>query len=184
MNIFFQILLGIAGLIVLLLIIGLFVRKSFTIERQATINRPVEPVFDYLKYIRNQDDFNPWSQMDPNMQKTYSGTDGTVGFVSAWESNMKRGPGKGEQEIKTIEPNKRLDVELRFLKPFRSVSPAWFVTDPVSADKTKVSWGMYCKFNYPMNLMGVFMNFDKQMGKELDRGLGMLKNNLETVTHS
>jgi hypothetical protein len=179
MSLLLQILLGIAGLVVLLVIISIFTKKSYTTERQITIDRAVEPVFGYLKYLKNQDHFNPWSLKDPNMQKSYIGTDGTIGFVSAWDSDMKRGPGKGEQEIKSIEENKRLGVELRFLAPFKSTAPAWFTTNAVGTDQTQVSWGMYYEFKFPMNLGALLMNFDKEMGKELDNGLRMLKSNLE-----
>ena len=51
--------------------------------------------------------------MDPDMKKTYRGTDGTVGFVSAWDSE-KDDVGKGEQEIIKITDGERIDYELRF----------------------------------------------------------------------
>ncbi len=179
MHIFLQIVLAIAAIIVLLLIIGLFLKKSFSIERETTINQPVQPVFNYIKHIRNQDEYNPWSLMDPGMKKEYRGTDGTVGFISTWESSKPKGPGKGEQEIKSIEENKKLVVELRFLKPFASVSPAWFITDSISGNLTQVKWGIFCEMKFPMNLMGLFMNFEQVMGKELEKGLAKMKENLE-----
>jgi hypothetical protein len=179
MSILLQILLGVAGIIVLLLIAGLFLKKSFTIETEKTIDRPVQQVFGYIKHIKNQDEYNPWSLMDPAMKKEYSGTDGTVGFISAWESNKPKGPGKGEQEIISIEENKRLGVELRFIKPFASVSPAWFTTDSIDGNKTLVKWGIFCEMKFPMNIMGLFIPFEKGMRKELDKGLAQMKTNLE-----
>ncbi len=47
------------------------------------------------------------------MKTEYRGTDGTVGFVSAWDSPV-RDAGKGEQEITKIDDGKRIDYELRF----------------------------------------------------------------------
>lgn len=55
--------------------------------------------------------------MDPNMKKDFRGTDGTVGFVYAWDGNKKAG--KGEQEIKKITEGERVDVEVRFEKPLK-----------------------------------------------------------------
>ncbi len=55
MNILITILLILAGLIVLLLVIGLFSRKDYAISREVVINKPVPVVFDYVKYLKNQE---------------------------------------------------------------------------------------------------------------------------------
>src|SRR5690554_6331855 len=83
------------------LVLALFVENEYAVEREITINRPKQEVFAYIKYLKNQDNFSKWAKMDPAMKKTYKGTDGTVGFVSAWESEQDD-VGKGEQEIKII----------------------------------------------------------------------------------
>ena len=51
----------------------------------------------------------------------FTGTDGTVGFISAWESDIKN-VGSGEQEILNIVEGERLGYEIRFLKPFKLTS--------------------------------------------------------------
>lgn len=71
------------------LVVALFVKKDYVVEREISINKPSQEVFDYVKYLRNHDYFSKWASMDPNMKKTYSGTIGQVGFVSAWESEDK-----------------------------------------------------------------------------------------------
>jgi hypothetical protein len=166
-------------IIAVLALIPALMTKSFSLEESIIINQPNTVVFDYLKHIKNQDHFNTWSMMDPDMEKTYTGTDGTVGFVSAWDSHKPKGPGKGEQEIKQIKEGERLDVELRFIKPFNSISPAWFTTENTGNGQTKTSWGISGKMPYPMNFMIVAFGMNKQMGKELQNGLGRLKQLLE-----
>jgi hypothetical protein len=94
------ILLVVAILIAIPLIVALFVKKEYVVEREVTINKPKEAVFDYVKYLKNQDNYSKWVRMDPNIKKDFRGTDGTVGFVYAWNGNEKAG--KGEQEIKNI----------------------------------------------------------------------------------
>jgi hypothetical protein len=106
------------------------------------------------------------------MKKDYRGTDGTVGFVSAWDSKMK-GVGKGEQEIKKIVNGERIDSELRFLEPFASTSNAFFIT------QTKVKWGFSGKMNYPVNLLLLTMNMEAMVGKDFVNGLNDLKTVLE-----
>ena len=112
--------------------------------------------------------------MDPAMQKSYRGTDGTVGFVSAWKSD-KKDVGSGEQEIKKITEGERLDYELRFKEPWESTSNAYMTTNAVDSSKTKVAWGFEGKMPYPTNLMSLFMDMDGMIGKDLATGLSNLK---------
>ena len=91
MNIFFAILFVIAGIIALLIIIALFVKKEYSIFRAITINKPRQEVFNYIKYLKNQDLYSKWVMRDPNMKKDFTGTDGTAGFIYAWEGNKQAG---------------------------------------------------------------------------------------------
>lgn len=172
-----KLLIGLALLVAFGLIAALFVKKDFSAEREVTINKPVAEVFDYIKYLKNQDNFSEWAKMDPGMKKEFRGTDGTVGFVSAWDGNSD--VGKGEQKITHITEGKRVDFELHFIKPFESASPAYMTTEAIAGNQTRVKWGMSGKMNYPMNIMGLFMNMDKAIGKDFQTGLNNLKKILE-----
>jgi hypothetical protein len=119
MKILKRILLVLAVIIGIALITALFVKKDYEVTRNITINKPKQELFDYLKYLKNMDNYSRWAKMDPDMKKTYTGTDGTVGFISAWDSD-KDSVGKGEQEIKKITEGERIDMEVRFKVPFES----------------------------------------------------------------
>jgi hypothetical protein len=112
---------------------------------------------------------------DPAMKKAFRGTDGTVGFVYAWDGNADAG--KGEQEIKTIHEGVGLDVEVRFMKPIKGVAVAPITTSAVTPGQTSVKWGMKGKSIYPLNFMNLFM--DSFLGKDLDSSLHRLKDILE-----
>jgi hypothetical protein len=172
------ILFTILGLTAIALITALFVKKEYAVEREVTINKPKQEVFEYIKYLKNQDSYSVWANMDPQMKKEYKGTDGTVGFVSAWDSE-KSDVGKGEQEIKKITEGERIDFELRFIKPFESTEPAYMITESVGDNQTKVKWGFSGEMKYPMNLMLLFMNMEEMVGNDLATGLQNLKTNLE-----
>lgn len=167
----------IVAIIALPFVLALFTKKSYSIERSIIINRPVNVVFDYLKHIRNQDQFSKWVQMDPNMKKEYRGTDGTVGFVYAWNGNKQAG--EGEQEIKGIVENRKLDIEVRFIRPFAAVAKTPFTTEAVEVNETRVTWGMSSSMNYPMNIMLLFMNMENLLGKDVEISLQQLKEKLE-----
>lgn len=93
MNILLKILIGIGALIVLLLIVAIFVKNEYSVQREIVINRSKQEVFDYIKYLKNQDQYNKWVMMDPEMKKTFRGTDGKIGFVYAWDGNDIAGKG-------------------------------------------------------------------------------------------
>jgi hypothetical protein len=112
------------------------------------------------------------------MQKTYTGTDGTVGFMYAWDSTNKKA-GKGEQQISAIKEGERIDMDLHFIRPFEGRSVAYMTTTPVSSEQAKVKWGINGKMNYPMNIMLLLMNMEKMLGKDLADGLSNLKVILE-----
>lgn len=178
MKILKKILIALAGIITLALIVAVFVPKEYTVERSISINKPNQEVFNYIKYLKNQDNYSKWAQMDSNMKKTYTGIDGAVGFISAWESDNKD-VGKGEQEILKITEGQRLEVKLRFKKPYEAENDAYLTTQALSSTETKVSWGFKGAFPYPMNLMGLVINMEKLVGGDLEIGLNNLKKLLE-----
>jgi hypothetical protein len=151
---------------------------DFKVEREATINRPKDEVFAYAKMLKNQNDWGTWVKKDPQIKQEYSGTDGTVGFISKWTSEHPD-VGSGEQEIMRIVEGERIDTEIRFKEPFASKADAYFTTTAVGESQTKVKWGFSGSMPRPMNLMMVVMNMDDAVGKDFEEGIGKLKAILE-----
>ncbi|WP_210489197.1 SRPBCC family protein [Rufibacter aurantiacus] len=175
MKIIKKIFLGLAVLLAVLLIAALFVSREYRIEREIVINQPNTQVFNYISHIRNQDYFNKWAMQDPQMKKSYRGTDGTVGFVYAWDGNENAG--KGEQEIKGLVPGESVDIEIRFQKPMEAIARTPFTTTAVSQNQTKVTWAMVGGYPYPCNLMHLVM--EPMLGKDMETSLTSLKGILE-----
>lgn len=46
--------------------------------RETVIDKPRQEVFNYVKFIRNQDAYNKWVMTDPAMKKDSKGKYGTV----------------------------------------------------------------------------------------------------------
>ncbi|MCK8044766.1 SRPBCC family protein [Shewanella sp. 1CM18E] len=172
-------LLLILAIIALPFIVALFVDKNYSVTEQVTIDKPVVEVFGYIKYLKNQDNYSVWAQMDPDMQKSYRGTDGMEGFVAGWQSD-KEDVGAGEQEILRIDEGRRIDYELRFFRPFESTDLAFMEAKALSPNQTQVTWGFDGHLDYPMNLMFLFMDFEGMIGKDLSQGLDQLKSVVET----
>jgi len=167
-----------AGFLVLVLVITAFLRNDYSVERSISVNKSKTVVYDYVKFLKNQNNFSVWALIDPNMKQEFRGTDGTVGFVSAWDSEVKQA-GKGEQEIIKIDDGNQIDYEIRFLKPMRSTDNASLSFKSLNDSTTSVTWRFFGKMKYPMNIMLVLMDMDSMLGKDLDGGLLNLKELLE-----
>lgn len=165
------------ALVLLIVILALIAPKSYTVSRSITINKPIAEVYNYLKFVKNQDHWSPWQERDPDMKKTFTGTDGEVGFISAWESDHKQ-VGSGEQEIVGLKENEEINTHLRFLKPFKSESDAYIRVEDADG-ATKVTWGFSGNNKFPMSIFMLFMNMDKAVGTDFEQGLSKLKKVLE-----
>lgn len=170
MRILKKLLLFIVALIALLLIVALFVPKDFKSERSIVINKPKQEVFNYIRQVKNQDNFGVWQLSDPAMKKDFQGTDGTVGFKYSWDSEKL---GKGSQTITKIAEGEIVETELDF--GFGDPAQAYFITKEANPQSTNITWGLKGRSPYPMNLMSLF--FD--VGKDFEEGLENLKKQLE-----
>jgi hypothetical protein len=171
MKVLKMILLIIALIIAIPLIIALFINKEYSVQRDITINKTNSIVYDYVKFLKNQEQYSKWVMTDPAMRKQLTGIDGTVGFVYAWDSDNKQA-GKGEQEITRLVEGREVDTQVRFEKPMEGIAEIKMLTEPVNEGQTKVSWGMTGRNNYPMNFMNLFIG--NMLGKDLDVSLNNL----------
>jgi hypothetical protein len=172
------VIISIAIVVAIFFILAAITKSEYTVTREIIIGQSKRDVFNYIKYLKNQDNYSVWVMMDPGMTKEYQGIDGTVGFSSAWNSDNKK-VGRGEQVITAITDTGQLDTEIHFIKPFEGRAKASMKTGNVSPGKTQVIWTFTSKMAYPMNIMLLFMNMDKMIGGDLETGLSNLKNVLE-----
>ena len=168
----------IIGILAIIALLALIAPKSYEVNRSIVINKPISEVFEYLKYIKNQDYWSPWKKKDPNMKQEFVGTDGEIGFISKWEGN--KDVGTGEQDLISIQKeNDRIEVQLRFFKPWKSESDAYLTVEKMDEHNTKVVWGFSGVNKVPANIFMMFFNMDKAVGKDFEEGLRDLKQILE-----
>jgi len=165
------------GLVVLILVLALIAPKTFEVSRSIEIEKGKKEVFEYLRFLKKQDEWSPWQKKDPNMEKTFTGTDGEVGALSHWVGN--KDVGEGEQEITKIVEGERVESRLRFIKPWKSESDAFLSVKEVGGGNTEVTWGFSGNNKFPFSIMTLFMSMDKMIGKDFEEGLSSLKSNLE-----
>jgi hypothetical protein len=175
MNIVITILVIVAGLIALLLIIALFMKKEHYVKREIIINAPRQKVFDYIKLLKNQDTFNTGAMAGADRKREFKGTDGTVGYIYAWSGD--KDAGEGEKEITNIIEGEKIEMEIRFVKPMTTSALITMETASLSDDQTKVSWSNAGTLKYPVNIMIPML--EKHVAKDMDVSLSTLKNILE-----
>lgn len=175
------ILLSLVGLIALALLVALFVPKKFTVTYTQTINVPQQAVYDYVRILGNQTQYNIWVMADTNLNPEITGTDGTVGAISKWNSSMDE-VGEGEQEITLLTPD-RLELDLRFKRPFKGHAKAAYSFKALSATTTEITSEFYSEANYPINLPSYV--FGKPMlQKAITQNVTNIKNILEKAALS
>ncbi len=169
------------GLALLVLIAGLgfCAKKNYHIERSIEIRAPKAIVHEQIRLFKNFRIWSPWSELDPNMQSSITGTDGEPGAVYRWSGNDD--VGAGSQTIRQVTPD-RVDLDLVFTEPFESKSPVFFQLE-AKGENTKVSWGFDVHFPFPINVWAMFTNVNTALGKDYERGLVNLQKVCDNIIH-
>jgi uncharacterized protein YndB with AHSA1/START domain len=158
--------------IAVVLILAATKPDTFRIERSAVINAPAEKIFTVLSDFHQWGGWSPWEHKDPDMKRTYSGPERGKGAVYGWEGD--KNVGTGRMEILEANTPSKLAIKLDFFKPFEAHNTAEFTMLP-QGNGTNVHWVMHGPSNFMSKVMGVFMNFDKMVGKDFEQGLANLK---------
>jgi type II secretion system protein G len=164
------------GLVCLVVVVGLSVYiamqpDEFRIQRTAVIKAPGDVVFPLINDFHQWTHWSPWENLDPNLKRTYAGPEAGQGAIYSWEGNSDVGAGR--MTIQDSQPNELVSIKLEFFKPFEAVSPTTFKLEPVEGG-TKVTWTMEGKNNFFAKAMCLFMNMDKMVGSDFEKGLAKL----------
>ena len=143
---------------------------SFTITRDAVIEAPPARVHAILEDFHAWQGWSPWEEMDPDLERSYSGAEKGEGAHYAWSGNKK--VGKGSMTITQSTPE-RIAIDLEFVEPFKASNETIFDLVP-AAGGTRVEWTMTGDRNLLMTVMGK-LYFDKAITKDFDRGLAKLR---------
>ena len=165
------------GIAVLLAVLMFVLPQEYHVERQVTIKAPEYLVKAQTIRFTNFTQWSPWTELDPEMKTTFTGTEGEVGSRYEWSGNDE--VGKGSQEM-TAKTDERVDIDLIFIEPWEDQATTYF-TFTESGEGVDVTWGMDGKMSPPMNLMGLFMNMDKMIGNDYEKGLAALKKRCEKM---
>ncbi len=164
-----------ACIVAVILIIPLFMRKVHHVQREIMVNVTAQQAFSFLKMLKNHEKFNKWAGADPSRKEEFKGNDGTPGFIYAWNGN--KNAGQGEKEIMKMIEGQKIEVDIRFVKPFKVTAHFHITTEALTDNQTKVILSNTSALMYPLNIMVPMV--EKSLAKDMDESLNVLKKLLE-----
>jgi hypothetical protein len=145
--------------------------STFTWTRRLVMPHPADKIFPHVNNLKKWNDWSPWAKMDPNCKTTFEGPEEGNGAVMKWEGN--RDVGMGSITVTSSQPAKKVGYRLDFLKPMKGTSTAEMTFTPDGAG-TAVDWTMTGKNNFVAKLMGIFIDCEKMIGEQFEKGLANL----------
>ena len=170
--------LGVVAALVVVFVAVVATRPGeFTVERSAVVDAPADVVFARVDGFKSWDLWSPWSKLDPAMTKTLTGPEAGKGAHYAWKGNDQ--VGSGNMTVTESTPPAptaagKVVMDLNFTEPFEAANVTTFNITP-DGDKSKVSWVMTGKNNFMSKAAGLFMDMDKMIGADFEKGLADLK---------
>lgn len=145
---------------------------NFRIQRSTSIAAPADRIYPLISNLRSMNTWNPFADPDPAMKVVYSGPESGKGAAHEWAGN--RQVGEGRIEIKdAVEPSK-LTMSLDMTKPFTAHNTVEFTLAP-HGSSTMVTWAMSGPQPLLAKAMSMFVNCDKMVGTQFEKGLTRLK---------
>lgn len=143
---------------------------SFHVSKSITIDATPEKIYSIISDYSHWPTWSPWLITEPGVNVSVK----PGGKEYSWQG--KRTGSGGMKVLKENAPL-RLDMEVQFLKPWKSTSPVWFELAP-AGKSTTVTWGMTSSLPFFMFFMIKMMT--AYIGMDYERGLRMLKDYAET----
>jgi hypothetical protein len=174
-----KILIALAIIVVLFSVIVAMQPSEFRVERTAIVSAPAPAVFAQVNDFHKWEAWNPWAKIDPAMKQTYEGAPSGTGAIYTWAGNNQ--VGEGRMTITESRPSDLIRIKLEFFKPFASTNVAEFTFKPES-DQTAVTWSMTGKNNFIAKAVHLFVNMDKMVGGQFEKGLAQMKSVAEAAS--
>ena len=146
--------------------------SGYSVERSITVNAPSHRVHGMVDDFHNWTLWSPWEELDPDLQRTYTGPDKGVGAHYAWSGNRKAGA--GSMEITDVATPTALGLRLSFLKPFKAENRIDFDLRP-EGDRTRVTWRLTGAAKGVTKVFARFGMFERWVGRDFDKGLARLR---------
>ncbi len=160
-------------LILLLALLGLFILLGLMgpgqvrVERSVLVPAPTAVVFDRVGTLAGLRSWGPWQDLDKDPIQGIQGVDGAVGSVWSWSGDTL---GDGRQEVLSVKAGKEFRTRITFSRPRRSSYESIYAVE-ARGDSTRVLWTITGENDFTGRLVGVFVDVERMVGPDMDRGL-------------
>ena len=176
-RIFKAVCIGLLSLIGILVIVGFFLPKQYSVTRTVVIQAPAETIFESVNNFRMWAHWSPWHNIDSTTQIQYGGPISDVGSSMSWKSENKK-VGSGRQEITINEPNTYIKIAL-FFSGWDKPSHAIWTFKPITKNETSVTWSYQTETNNNIIYKYLSLLIMPMLGKNYEEGLQNLKKYVE-----
>jgi len=167
----------VVGILVIAFIVVVATRPStFRIVRSATMAAPAPVVFAQVNDFRAWQAWSPWEKKDPALHRTYEGAPAGTGAVYSWIGN--KDVGEGRMTLVESRADGLIRIKLEFFKPFAATHTGEFNFTP-QGDETLVTWSMTGQNSFCAKAFCMFMDMDKMVGSDFEKGLAQMKSVVE-----
>ncbi len=165
---------GLAVLVLVIVFLGYVSTREgkFRYERSGLIDAPADKIFPYISNFKLGGEWSPYEKVDPNMKKTFGGTDGQVGATMDFDGNAEAGSGK--LEILKIVPNQLVEIKLTMTKPFFAENLVTYTLTSEGAS-TRFSWAMSGDGGFLGKLIGTLIDCEAMVAGSFSQGIANLK---------
>ena len=161
-----------ATLVVVFVLVVALQPSEFRVVRSTTIAAPPAEVFAQVNDFHNWDAWSPWTKLDPACKYTFEGPAAGTGAVYTWSGNDQ--VGEGRMTILDSRPVEQVRIKLDFVKPFESTATVEF-DFKAEGEQSKVTWTMHGENNFLSKAFCLFVNMDKMLGSDFEKGLAQMK---------
>lgn len=156
-----------------------FQPDQFHYERSGIINASPGAIYPYLSDLHLGSEWSPYEKLDPQMKRTFKGAATEVGAIMEFEGNDEVGAGR--MEIVATDPDRFVELELEFFRPFKGVNRVRYVLTPEPTG-TRFTWIMTGKNPFLSKIVCLFLNIEKMIGDQFEAGIKNLKDVVENST--
>ncbi len=166
------VLIAIAVILGLLIVVGLFLPNTMSVEKSIVIDTPSNVPYSQVTNLRNMPKWDPWSKLDTTMETVYEGPIAGVGAKRSWKSKDEQ-VGSGSMTITKDEPFSNIEVELDFGD--QGLATSYYKFETIEKGKTKVTWGFDSEIDIPIFGGYLCLMMGPMVEKEYIKGLENLK---------
>jgi hypothetical protein len=167
-----KVLVALAAVIVILLVVIATRPGEYRVARSVTVAATPALAWEQVADFHKWEAWSPWAKIDPGMKTEYAGPTAGTGASYHWAGNDKIG--EGRMTITDARPGMDVVIRLEFIRPWASVNTTTFAFAPDGAGST-VTWTMAGQNTFMGKAMSLFVDMDRMIGPDFEKGLAALR---------